>query len=47
MLPLEKDQKMMIAGFSTYSRDLDYVKFREIADEIGATLWQILLTLQV
>lgn len=31
--------KMMIAGFSAYSRDLDYAKFREIADEVGATLW--------
>ena len=31
--------KMLIAGFSAYSRDLDYAKFREIADEVGATLW--------
>ena len=30
---------MLIAGFSAYSRDLDYAKFREIADEVGATLW--------
>jgi glycine hydroxymethyltransferase len=27
---------MLIAGFSAYSRDLDYAKFREVADEIGA-----------
>lgn len=31
--------KMIIAGFSAYSRDLDYKKYREIADEVGATLW--------
>ncbi len=31
--------KMIIAGFSAYSRDLDYQKFREVADEVGATLW--------
>ena len=31
--------KMLIAGFSAYSRDLDYKKYREIADEVGATLW--------
>lgn len=31
--------KLIIAGFSAYSRDLDYKKFREVADEVGATLW--------
>ena len=36
---LRKKKKMLIAGFSAYSRDLDYAKFREIADEVGATLW--------
>lgn len=36
---LEKKPKMLIAGFSAYSRDLDYKKYREIADEVGATLW--------
>ena len=36
---LREKPKMMIAGFSAYSRDLDYAKFREIADEVGATLW--------
>ncbi len=30
--------KMLICGASAYSRDLDYVKFREIADEVGALL---------
>ncbi len=36
---LREKPKMLIAGFSAYSRDLDYAKFREIADEVGATLW--------
>lgn len=36
---LKNKPKMIIAGFSAYSRDLDYAKFREVADEIGATLW--------
>ncbi len=30
--------RMIIAGASAYSRDIDYVKFREIADEVGAFL---------
>jgi len=38
-IALKEKPKMLIAGFSAYSRDLDYAKFREIADEIGATLW--------
>merc|ERR1719305_259214 len=28
----------MIAGFSAYPRTLDFAKFREIADEVGALL---------
>ncbi|MDL1914007.1 MAG: serine hydroxymethyltransferase [Bergeyella sp.] len=36
---LETKPKMIIAGFSAYSRDLDYEKFRKVADEVGATLW--------
>jgi len=36
---LEVKPKLLIAGFSAYSRDLDYQKFREVADEVGATLW--------
>lgn len=36
---LREKPKMLIAGFSAYSRDLNYQKFREVADEIGATLW--------
>ena len=30
--------KMIICGASAYSRDIDYIKFREIADGIGALL---------
>ena len=30
--------KMIIAGFSAYSRDLDWKRFRAIADEVGAYL---------
>jgi len=29
---------MLICGFSAYSRDLDYKRFREIADSVGAIL---------
>lgn len=30
--------KMIIAGFSAYSRSIDWEKFREISDEVGAIL---------
>ena len=30
--------KLIIAGFSAYSRVIDWVRFREIADSIGAYL---------
>ena len=30
--------KMIVAGASSYSRDMDFAKFREIADEVGAYL---------
>merc|ERR1711939_530796 len=30
--------RMIIAGFSAYPRILDFAKFREIADEVGALL---------
>jgi len=30
--------KMIIAGFSAYSRNIDYAKMREICDEVGAYL---------
>ncbi|GFR77312.1 serine hydroxymethyltransferase [Elysia marginata] len=34
-----ENPKMIIAGASSYSRDIEYKKFREIADSIGAFLW--------
>jgi len=36
---LEHRPKMIIAGWSAYPRQLDFQAFREIADEVGATLW--------
>jgi len=30
--------KMLICGASAYSRDMDYARFREIADEVGSLL---------
>jgi glycine hydroxymethyltransferase len=35
---LEFKPNLIIAGFSAYPRDLDYKKFREICDEVGAYL---------
>ena len=37
-LAVEHQPKMIIAGFSAYSQVLDFAKFREIADEVGAYL---------
>lgn len=33
---LREKPKMIVAGFSAYSRDLDWKRFKEIADEVGA-----------
>lgn len=38
-LALEHKPKMIIAGFSAYSRVVDWAKFREIADKVGAFLF--------
>lgn len=35
---LEVKPKMIIAGASAYSREIEYARFREIADEVGAIL---------
>ena len=35
---LEVKPKLLIAGYSAYSRKLDFAKFREIATEVGADL---------
>ncbi len=37
-LAKEHKPKMIVAGFSAYPRTLDFAKFREIADEVGAVL---------
>ena len=36
---LEHRPSVLIAGWSAYSRQLDFAAFREIADEVGAKLW--------
>ncbi|MEJ7894667.1 MAG: serine hydroxymethyltransferase, partial [Solirubrobacteraceae bacterium] len=35
----ERRPKMIIAGWSAYPRQLDFARFREIADEVGALLF--------
>ncbi len=35
-LALEHKPKMIVAGFSAYSRSLDWKRFKEIADKVGA-----------
>ncbi len=35
-MALEHKPKILLAGFSAYSRELDYKKLKEIADEVGA-----------
>jgi glycine hydroxymethyltransferase len=34
----ERRPKMLLAGWSAYPRELDFARFREIADEVGALL---------
>ncbi|MBF4550088.1 serine hydroxymethyltransferase [Pseudoclavibacter sp. VKM Ac-2888] len=38
-LALEHKPKVIVAGWSAYPRQLDFAKFRAIADEVGAYLW--------
>ncbi len=38
-LAVEHKPKMIVAGFSAYSRVLDFVRFRAIADRVGAYLF--------
>ncbi|MDO6784093.1 serine hydroxymethyltransferase [Neptunomonas phycophila] len=38
-LAVEHKPKMIVAGFSAYSRIVDWTKFREIADKVGAYLF--------
>ena len=37
-IALKEQPKMIIAGASAYSRDMDFKRFREIADSVGALL---------
>lgn len=37
-IAMESKPRMIIAGFSAYSRDLDWKRFRDIADKVGAYL---------
>lgn len=37
-LALQHKPKIIIAGFSCYTRNIDFIKFREIADKVGAYL---------
>ena len=37
-IAMENKPKLIIAGWSAYPRDIDFAKFREIADECGALL---------
>ena len=37
-LAIENKPKMILAGASAYAREIDFKKFREIADEVGAYL---------
>ncbi|MGH8477353.1 MAG: serine hydroxymethyltransferase, partial [Methylococcales bacterium] len=39
MLALEHKPKMIVAGFSAYSRIMDWQRFRDIADKVGALLF--------
>ncbi|UTW09090.1 serine hydroxymethyltransferase [Pseudomonas benzenivorans] len=38
-LAVEHQPKMIVAGFSAYSRTLDFARFRAIADQVGAYLF--------
>jgi glycine hydroxymethyltransferase len=38
-LAREHRPKMVVAGFSAYSREIDWQRFRDIADEVGAYLF--------
>ncbi|WP_343915011.1 serine hydroxymethyltransferase, partial [Paeniglutamicibacter kerguelensis] len=38
-LALEHSPKMIVAGWSAYPRELDFKRFREIADKVGAYLF--------
>ena len=45
-IAMRSKPKLIIAGASAYARKIDFKKFREVADEVGAYLWWIWLILQ-
>jgi glycine hydroxymethyltransferase len=38
-IALKERPKIILAGYSAYTRDFDYYKFKQIADEVGAIAW--------
>jgi glycine hydroxymethyltransferase len=38
-LALEHRPTIILAGYTAYPREIDFARFREIADEVGALLW--------
>jgi glycine hydroxymethyltransferase len=38
-LAIEHKPKIILAGYTAYPREIDFARFREIADEVGALLW--------
>jgi glycine hydroxymethyltransferase len=38
-LALEHKPKIILAGYTAYPREIDFARFREISDEVGALLW--------
>lgn len=36
---LKVKPKMILVGYSSYPKDIDYEKFRQIGEEVGAVLW--------
>jgi glycine hydroxymethyltransferase len=38
-LALEHRPKIVLTGYTAYPREIDFARFREIADEVGAILW--------
>lgn len=39
-LALEHKPKMIVAGASAYALQIDWAKFREIADKVGVSIWR-------
>ena len=46
-IALEAKPKLIVAGASAYCRTIDFKKFREVADEVGAYLMVLLLPVNI